>query len=392
MKIILATDPVFWPLTGIGKYTLELAKGLSHSNSIEDLRFFNMGRWQPIEDLRQFGNKNAGKAENTGWAHKSFSMLRRSLANHKLTTATYARIAPLMFRQRLKSFAHDYIYHSPNFMLPPFSGKKIATFHDLSVLKYPEFHPESRVTYLRPEILRSARVADHIITDSEAVRQEIIEYFARNPNEVSVIPLASTLVGEPADPVALDKFLTTHELTKGRFFLFVSSIEPRKNIERILDAYSALPAIFRERNPLVMTGSSGWKSTELLKRIKTLGNAGQVQYLDYSSDMDLIYLYQSAGALVFPSVYEGFGLPIIEAQSMGVPVLTSNRSCMPEVAGEAALLVNPFDVDDIRHALEQIMVDDALRRNLIRDGLHNARRFSWENTVSKTLDVYARVR
>lgn len=391
MKIILATDPVFWPLTGIGKYTLELARGLSREPTLADLRFFNMGHWQNTENLRQFSNEDIGHAGKTGWARKHFGSLRRSLANHALATRLYARITPYFFSQRLKPFAAEYLYHSPNFMLPPFAGRKISTFHDLSILRYPEFHPESRVAYLEPEILRAAEYADHIITDTETGRREVMEYFGKGPDEVTAVPLASTLNGELPTPAEIDEFLAAHGLVKGNFFLFVSSIEPRKNIARIVEAYAALPAATRRRHPLIMTGSSGWKSEALMRRINVKDEASGLQYLNYASDTDLKCLYASAGALVFPSIYEGFGLPILEAQTMGLPVLTSDRSCMPEVAGDAALLVDPFDVDAIKQGLEQIMLDDTLRASLRTAGLNNARRYSWESTVSKTLDVYRRV-
>jgi alpha-1,3-rhamnosyl/mannosyltransferase len=185
--------------------------------------------------------------------------------------------------------------------------------------------------------------------------------------------------------------LKEHNLVKRQFLLFVSSIEPRKNIVRILDAYESLPQAFRNRYPLVFTGSSGWKSEEVLKRIHRLSDTGLVRYLGYTSDAELKYLYSSAGALVFPSIYEGFGLPIIEAQAMGVPVVTSDLSCMPEVAGEAALLVDPYNVQEISGALEQVMLDEDLRQKLKVSGLRNARQYSWDKTAVKTLDVYSRL-
>ena len=142
---------------------------------------------------------------------------------------------------------------------------------------------------------------------------------------------------------------------------------------------------------MVLTGSSGWKSESVFKRIRSLSEAGMVRYLGYTSDAQLRYLYHSASALVFPSIYEGFGLPIIEAQAVGVPVVTSNLSCMPEVAGGAALLVDPFDVDAISGALEQVMLDEDLRQKLKTDGLKNAGKYSWDKTAEKTLDVYSRL-
>lgn len=391
MKIILATDPIFWPLTGIGRYTFELAKRFSTEPRFSDVRFFNMGRWQSFAELLQAGNENLGKSNDPGLIQKSFGLLRKTLSNNRSAIKVYSHITPHLYKRRLKPFTADHIYHSPNFMLPLFNGKKVATFHDLSILKYPEFHPETRVSYLRPEIIKSAQNADHIITDSEAVKQEVIEYFAKSPEEVTAIPLASSLNVEHPDSALLENFLSSHDLVMRQFFLFVSSIEPRKNIGRLLDAYESLAPAFKKQYPLVLTGSSGWKSEGILERIKTMQDSGEVRYLGYTSEIELKYLYRTAGALVFPSIYEGFGLPVIEAQAMGVPVVTSNVSCMPEVAGGAALLVNPYDADSIGNALGQIMLDEGLRKNLKVGGLKNASQYSWENTVAKTVDVYSRL-
>jgi alpha-1,3-rhamnosyl/mannosyltransferase len=391
MKIILATDPLFWPLTGIGKYTLELAKRLSREPRITDIRFFNLGNWQDAASVRGFGNERYGEPSNKSTFQQAIESLRKALANNKSAVRAYSRITPYLYKKRLKPFASEYIYHSPNFMLPPFDGKMVATFHDLSVIKFPEFHPETRVSFLHPEICKAAERADHIITDSEAVRKEIIEYFARSPEKVSAVPLASSLGNTAPDPSLLDQFLKKHGLASRQFFLFVSSIEPRKNIDRLLDAYESQPLAFKRQFPLVLTGSSGWRSETILKRIDALSQSGAVRYLGYTSDEELKFLYCSAGALVFASLYEGFGLPIIEAQSLGTPVITSDLSCMPEVAGDAALLVDPYDVDRLGSALQQVMLDDDLRTNLQAKGIENAAKYSWDTTVSKTLDVYSQL-
>jgi alpha-1,3-rhamnosyl/mannosyltransferase len=391
MKVILATDPVFWPLTGIGKYTLELATRFSAESRLTDIRYFNMGRWQSAKELRQAGNENPGELDSSGLLKKSFGLIRKTLSNNQSAVKVYSRITPYLYRHRLKPFAVDYIYHSPNFMLPLFDGKKVATFHDLSVIKYPEFHPETRVSYLQPEIIKAAESADHIITDSEAVRQEVIEYFAKSPQDVTAVPLASSFSDTRPDPKLLQDFLNSHDLKKQQFFLFVSSIEPRKNIDRMLDAYELLSPSLKKQYPLVLVGSSGWKSEKVLQRIRKLSYAGVVHYLGYTTDVELKYLYHSAGALIFLSLYEGFGLPIIEAQVMGLPVVTSNLSCMPEVAGDAAMLVDPYDVDAISAALERVMLDEALRQRLKLAGFENSGRFSWDITAAKTLDVYSKV-
>ena len=391
MKIILATDPMLWPLTGIGRYTFELVKKLGSESRITDIRFFNMGRWQESAEFARFDHESKDELSNPRMKRWGYGALRKSLSSNKQAIKVYSLIAPHLYARRLKPFSADYIYHSPNFMLPPYSGKKVATFHDLSTFKHPEFHPEARISLLHPEITKAAKNADHIITPSEAVRQEVIEFFSKSEEEVTAVPQGASFHNNFPDSVLLDSFLRHHMLENRQFILFVSSIEPRKNIGRLLDAYEALTPAFRKQYPLVLTGSSGWKSRDILARIKSMKDAGEVRYLGYTSEAELACLYSTAGALVFPSIYEGFGLPIIEAQAMGVPVVTSNVSCMPEVAGGAALLVNPYDVDSIGEALGQIMLDEGLRQNLKAQGLKNASQYSWEKTVAKTVDVYSRL-
>lgn len=391
MKIILATDPMFWPLTGIGRYTFELAMKLGSEPKVTDIRFFNMGRWQEFTEFERFRYERKPESSVPSTKREKFGNLRKSLSSNKLATKIYSLITPHIYARRLKPFSKCYIYHSPNFILPPYAGKKVATFHDLSIFKYPEFHPEARVSFLRPEIIKAAKNATHIITDSEAVRQEVIEFFSRSAEEVTAVPLASSLCNTVPDATLSERFLKGHNLQSQRFFLFVSSVEPRKNISRLLDAYELLPSAFKKQYPLVLTGSSGWKSEDILERIRLLKDSGSVRYLGYTGEAELECLYSSAGALVFPSIYEGFGLPIIEAQTMGVPVITSNISCMPEVAGNAAFFVDPYDVDEISTALEQIMTDEDLRLKLKLYGQKNAEQYSWDKTVAKTLEVYSRL-
>jgi len=389
MNIILATDPMFWPLTGIGRYTHELIKHLDADPRVGDVRYFNMGRWQNKAEFARFEHYNDAGAAEPDRIARGFGLLRKSLANNKLATKTYSYVTPPIYAQRLKPFSKSHIYHSPNFLLPPFAGKKVATFLDLSVFRHPEFHPKARVPLLRPETAKAARNADHIITPTEAVRQEVIEYFSRSADDVSAVPLASSFHDFRPEYESIERFLHKHRLGNRQFFLFVSSIEPRKNINRLLDAYESLAPDFKKQYPLVLTGSSGWQSEDVLARIATLAQSGQVRYLGYTSETGLMHLYATAGAVVFPSIYEGFGLPIIEAQAMGVPVVTSDVSCMPEVAGGAALLVDPFDISSIGDALLRIMNDDSLRRDLKEKGLKNASQYSWAKTVSKTIDVYS---
>lgn len=393
MKIILATDPIFVPLGGIGRYTLELAtrfqENVGKQEEFLDVRYFNLWNWEDPD--RYSDNLDKFITARPSTEQVSFSTLRTVFARSSIAVSIYKILIPWLQLFRLRPFAAEYIFHSPNFMLPKYPGKSVVTIHDLSILKFPEFHPSARVKLLKPLIFKSIKNANHIITDSHSTKRELIDYFDLDEERLSAIPLASTISHSGLGDDDCSELLESLELRPGRFFLFVGTIEPRKNIERLLDAYEGLPQGIKDEYSLVLVGSEGWGSDQIHTRLKELKVVGAVKYIGYVSDIHLEQLYFSALCLVFPSLYEGFGLPIIEAQSLGTAVITSNLSCMPEVAGGAAIEVDPTDVSEIRSAMELLIADTGLRQDLIAKGYANASRYSWDKTVDMTLDVYRKV-
>jgi glycosyltransferase involved in cell wall biosynthesis len=390
LNLILETDSVIHPLTGIGRYTYELATKFRQMPAIGDLKLFSRGQWQDpaaIEDPGSTGSDQPGDTALT----PDKKQLKHLLTRNKLAIATYRRIIPVLHKRRLNAFADTHIYHAPNFMLLPFDGRKIVTFHDLSVLKYPQYHPDDRVGKLAPEMEKAAVNADHIITDSETIRREVIDYFGLAPDRVSAIHLASALGHEHSDEDSRSLWLKQLQLQDNAYFLFVSTLEPRKNVSALLQAYDQLPAPIKASHPLVLAGQLGWNANSLKQEISTLKARHNILLPGYLSNRELAHLYAGATALVFPSVYEGFGLPIIEAQSFGTPVITSNVSCMPEVAGEGAILVDPTDTGAISMAMRSIVEDKNLVTRLRQAGKNNAEKYSWENTAEKTLEIYRQV-
>jgi alpha-1,3-rhamnosyl/mannosyltransferase len=303
----------------------------------------------------------------------------------------YRRIIPRYHNLRLRKLADSHIYHSPNFMLLPYPGRKVVTFHDLSILKYPQYHPHDRLRKLTPEIEKAARNADHIITDSEAVRQEVLEHFSLPRERVTAIHLASSLNSEDSAGDERKAWLSARNLKEKSYFLFVSTLEPRKNISALLSAYESLPTMIKKHHPLVLAGQLGWNSEQFEEKLTGMSTNNQIYRPGYLSNKDLCHLYAGASALVFPSHYEGFGLPIVEAQSFGTPVITANVSCMPEVAGNSALLIDPGDTSSLSLAMQRIVEDQQLAVNLSKAAIHNASRYSWDTTARKTLEVYQRV-
>lgn len=377
MKVILSVEPVRFPLTGIGRYTQELARSLEKSPDISDLRFFAGRRF--LEAIPPPSSSAGG-----GYG------LKRVMQRSHLATEAYRLLMPLLKRQALKGCA-DYLYHGPNFFIPPFPGRSVATFHDLSPFTWADCHPGERVRFMQKEMHKTLTRASGLITDSEYTRREVAEYFAWPLDRIHAVPLASSSDFRPRVASELSEVLHRHGLQPGGYSLYVGTIEPRKNIVTLLDAYERLPVALRRRWPLILSGYKGWRSEEIHGRIEDAQRAGWARYLGFVPGEDLPLLFAGARLFAFPSLYEGFGLPVLEALSSGVPVVCSNSSSLPEVAGEAALMSEPLDVDAFTANLQRGLEDDAWRTMAIASGLRHAASFSWERCARQTIEVYRKV-
>jgi len=387
IKIILGVDAIFHPLTGIGRYAWELARGLQNAEGIADIRYFAMGRWmrQPEALLAQ---SDAGRSPA-----RTLSVtlaLRRRLALSPLAVRAYSLITPLLYWHRLRH-SRDYLFHSPNYFLPPFPGPAVATFHDLSSFRYPQFHPPARVVLTRREIPRTLRRAAHLITDSEAIRREVIEFFSWPAERVTAVPLGVDAAFRPRAEAEVLPVLGRYGLAPGNYALCVATIEPRKNIGNLLQAYARLPVTLRNRYPLVLAGDRGWRSEPLHERIEQVARAGWLKYLGYVPQEDLPALFAGARGFLLPSLYEGFGLTVLEAMASGIPVLTSNGSSLAEVAQGAALLVEPEDVPAMTESIRIVLDDEGWRRAAVNRSRDVAARYSWEATVRNTVEIYRKV-
>ena len=381
IDLILGADSITAPLTGIGRYTLELARGLPLHPDVARVRYFSLGRWAQLPQLLQ--------ADAT--APSQAPTLRSVLAGNRAAVRVFRLLMPQLQRLRLRGQG-EAIYHSPNFFLPPFAGRTVTTVHDLSHHIYPEFHPPARIDYMRRMLPGSLARASHVITVSESARQDLISHFGHAPERITAIPLGANPAFRPHSAAELAPVLARLGLQAQGYSLYVGTIEPRKNLDRLLDAYEGLPAALRTRYPLVMAGSTGWRSEHTHQRMARAASAGWLHYLRYIPQADLPALYAGARVFAYPSLYEGFGLPVLEAMACGVPVLTSTSSSLPEVAGNAALLIAPEDTDALRAALLHALQDDAWRRQASAAGLARAASFSWGQCVQRTVAVYQQLR
>ena len=386
MKLIFAVDAVFPPLTGIGRYAWELADGLAQCPESDSVLYYQHGRFVPNPTVAPDHERpqSTVHAGGTPWSAR----VRARLAQSKTAVRVYSALTPHLHRWRLQRF-DDHLFHSPNYFLPPFSGPAVATLHDLSTLLFPEFHPSARVAYMDAELPKTLSRATHLITVSEFIRAQVIKHLSWPADKITAIGLGVDARFRPQSALMTQSVLSTYGLTHGAYTLCVATVEPRKNIERLLDAHLALSEPLRRRYPLVLAGSAGWNSEALHQRIKQLQGPG-LYYLNYVPQDHLYALYAGARLFAFPSIYEGFGLPVLEAMASGTPVLISDQASLPEVAAGAAWQVNPLNVDDIRDGLEHALQDESWREQAISAGLRRASEHSWKRCFDQTRAVYAR--
>ncbi|WP_456381013.1 glycosyltransferase family 4 protein [Thiolapillus sp.] len=374
MKIILSVYPISEPLAGIGRYTWELATRIRLNKDVSDLKLFRLGRW--INNLDELLISN------------SESKIRKLLTGSVVAVSVYEKISPLLLGSRLGGY-DDYIYHSPNFMLPPFSGPKISTFHDLSVFRCPEYHRSAQVRLMEKEIRTALNQADRLIAISEFTKNEIVKLFGYPGDKIAVVPNGVTSDFFPRSIEELNAPLRGFNLKAGRYFLSVATIEPRKNIDSILDAYEILPKSMRMEYPLVLCGGGGWKSGGTLERIKGMMKDGEnVRYLGYVEEEYKPLLYAGATAAIFVPFYEGFGLPVLEAIASGTPVIASDIPPLNEVSAGSSHRVLPQDVEGISNLMQEVASPDKNCLRKIALGLDVAQEFSWESTVEKTVSQY----
>lgn len=283
------------------------------------------------------------------------------------------------------------LYHEPNFLAFKTTLPIVATVHDLSILRYPETHPKDRVAFMSKRIGKTIQRADRIITDSEYVRQEVLAEFSLPPEKVVSVLLAAGERFSPVSSVLLPTALAPFGLQPRKYILAVGTLEPRKNLTTAIRAYVRLPEAVREEIPFVVAGMQGWKTEELDREVAALIDKGQIRRLGFVSDDALPALYSGARFFVYPSLYEGFGLPPLEAMACGAPVIVSDRSSLPEVVGDAGLKVDALDVDGLAEKMNSLVEDDALCAELGQRGIGRSRGFSWRRCAEQTLDVYREV-
>jgi glycosyltransferase involved in cell wall biosynthesis len=300
---------------------------------------------------------------------------------------THARLSAELWRH-----APDVLF-VPSHVIPLWHPpRSVVTIHDLGYLAFPAAHTRARRIELHLTTLWSALAARRIIAISQATRADLVQHYGISPNKIDVVHHGLSPQFRPLDGAAVAEACARYGLgAPGSYLLYVGTVQPRKNLARLIDAFAQVArqeaggAALR----LVIAGKRGWLTEEIERRAAAGGVAGQVVFPGFVADADLPALLSGALAFVFPSLYEGFGMPVLEAMACATPVLTSTTSALPEVAGDAALLVDPHDTEAIAEGIARLLSDAALRERLRERGMQRAAQFTWQRCASETLRVLA---
>ncbi len=379
-RVILNDRCLRNPQTGVGRYVVELLDGLGRAApEIEILPFYS---W--LRGGRPAGSRGAdpGSPGRVGTPparpRRPATWLRR--AAQQVYDAAFEIIGT----------SRGYgLYHEPNHIPMPWHGPIVTTIHDLSVVRHPEWHPADRVDWYQREFEAGLARTHHFITVSNFTRDEMVSLLGIPAERITPIPLGIGPAFRPPDREDGPAGLPGSSLPP--CLLYVGTLEPRKNVPGLLAAYASLPASLRQRVPLVIAGMSGWGQEDVRQLAVRLGVIEQVFTLGYVSEEQLRALYHAAHALVWPTLYEGFGLPPLEAMACGTPVITSNAASLPEVVGDAAVLIDPLVPEQIAEAMRRLIEDEALRATLSARGLARTRQFSWDRCAQAHATVYRAV-
>jgi glycosyltransferase involved in cell wall biosynthesis len=285
-----------------------------------------------------------------------------------------------------KKFKADVIVSLDGFCSLTTSIPQVLAVHDLAFIHYPKFIPKLHLLFYKLHQKRFLNKAKAIVTVSEFSKQDIIEQYKVSSNKISIVYNATRTIFKPFEYADKD-FVKRHYAEGNEFFLFVGGIHPRKNLLQLLKAFSIFKKKQLSSMKLLIAGKLSWQFDDILEKIKTFKFRDDVVLLDYVPEAELAKITAASYALIYPSYFEGFGVPIIEAMQCGVPVACSNTSSMPEVAGDAALLFNPIDANDIAQQMLLLYKDEVLRNELIQKGFKRADQFSWDESAQKLWQI-----
>lgn len=359
-KILVDSLALLGSLTGIGRYNYEIIKYLSNLNSYDLSYFYG------------YISKNLVHAKQ----NTQLKSIRHLITKNYILKSLVRKIS----FQITTFFSPKYdLYWQPNFIpIPSIKAKKtVVSVHDFSWEYYPEFHPKERIEYFKSHFYHSIQCCDHIITGSHYTKQEIIERTKISAEKITVI----------YHGIDHNIFFPRPKHKQNQhFILAVGSIEPRKNLKNLLLAYNLLDESLKKEYHLILVGAEGWKNQDIMELITTMQPF--VSYSGFVDDKTLAQLYSDATLFIYPSFYEGFGIPPLEAMASGTPVISSNASTLPEVCADAAYYIEPNDIEAITAAMNLFLKNPSLQDEYIQKGLIRSKHFSWKKSGEEHNDLF----
>jgi glycosyltransferase involved in cell wall biosynthesis len=379
LHVVVDDRPLRKALTGVGNYIAQLLLRLPEFAPEIDARPFHLTHLRP----RDWRAELTAAADDSRQSVKDVGGLRVPWIVRRALQGGY----DAAFRWKTRGYE---LYHEPNHVPIRCGLPTVTTIHDLSVLVHPDWHPADRVKWYETSFPAGIRQTRHFLAASQFTKNEMMRLLNVPPERITVTYQAAR------DPfVAAGAAARRGEQPTGpipnvpeRFFLYVGTLEPRKNIEGLLDAYAALPAPIRERHTLLIVGAWGWKAERIREQLEARRLGGQVRLVGYLHDPTLAALYARCTALVWPTWYEGFGLPPLEALACGARVIVSNVASLPEVVGNAGVLLDPRDVAAWTEAMRAMAEDDGGRATAREKAIAQAERFTWREFIRDTVGGY----
>ncbi len=361
MKVQLELQPCMWMRSGVATYTYEIVRHLKNTDAFEFYgNIFNF----------------LGKIDkNQALSGISIPICENRLMPYGIYRRTW-QLLPVYYENLFRKDAEISVFF--NFVVPPkIRGKVVTVVHDLSFQRYPETVSSKTMSFLQAGLERSVKRSDRIIAVSRFTKQELMELMGVPEEKIGIVYNAASFSEETIPLEILRDRFGIH----GPYLLFVSTIEPRKNLVRLIRAFKNLKENKKIPHQLVLAGGPGWRNEEIYGEAGPLKAKGELIFTGFVSEKEKTTLYQHADALVYPSLYEGFGIPPLEAMHWGCPVVAANTASIPEVVGDAAFLVDPLDEDSIVEGIRKVLTDKELSESLRKKGFEREKLFSWDRSA-----------
>lgn len=371
MNILIDYTQIPKQKVGVGIYAENLLKNICRYDA-ENKYIILVQHDEGLDSIKHSKNIQFIRLSNVIYRHFVFRVLIEQF------------YIPLLILRRNINLVHSLHYSFPLFS---FKAKKVVTVHDMTFFLFPELHVPLKRFYFRFFIQLSVYLCDKIICVSESTKKDLVSKFYQSSNKIEVIPLGKDnrfCANLDSDEIANVK--KKYHIA-GEYILFIGTLEPRKNINNLIRAFYRLLQT-NQKYQLVIVGRKGWHFQSIFDLVSKYNLSDSVVFTGFIDEKEKPFIISGAKLFVYPSIYEGFGIPVLESMACGIPTITSNVSSLSEVVGEAALLINPLDELTIFHAIDCLLNDEALYNDLIKKSLIQAKIFSWENTALKTINLY----